>query len=310
MLNCRDEYPLDCANLISRVERFQETIDDLPREVENLREKLLNQINPELSEEEKKKIHQVLIEVEDCFSKHKFDLGCVPASVTGFKIDLKGKPIPKCKPFRGSEKMKEAMREIIKEFKANDIIENSSEGGGAPAFVVPKPNGTWRMVTSYIELNKLIEKRQYPMPNIDDAINQLKGNKYFTTLDLAQGYYQLEIPESERPKTSFVTEDATYQYKRLPMGLADAPSYFQEVINKVLGDLKYSCCFGYFDDIVIYGKTIDEMCINIKKVCAELRKYGFKNRVEKLKAGVTEFVCLGHLVSGKTVRPDPKKVEK
>lgn len=305
-----EAYPDHYPNLVNKIETFQETIDDFPGDVKDLNRRLYDQINPELTVEERKQIHKVLMEEKESFSSSKYDLGCVPASVTKFKIDINGKAIPKSKPFRSSEKMKEEMRKIIKEFKDNDIIENSDVGGGAPAFVVPKSNGTWRMVTSYIELNKLVEKRQYPMPNIDDAINKLKGNKYFTTLDLAQGYYQLEIPEEERDKTSFVTEDGCYRYKRLPMGLADAPSYFQEVINKVLGELKYTCCFGYFDDIVIYGKSITELCDRMKLVIGALKSYGLKNRVEKLQAGVTSFVCLGHLVSGKTVQPDPKKIER
>ena len=304
--NYAEDYPL----LIGQIETFQDTNIDLPEDIQNLEQKIRDKINPELTKEDIDKIYQVLIAGKDSFSEHKYDLGCVPSEVTKFKINIGNNPIPKSKPFRGSEKMKEEMRKIIKEFKENNIIEDSDEGGGAPAFIVPKPNGTWRMVTSYIELNKLIQRRQFPMPNIDDTINQLKGNKYFTTLDLAQGYYQLEIPEEERAKTSFVTEDGCYQYKRLPMGLADAPSYFQEVINKVLGELKYMCCFGYFDDIVVYGRSIDQLCENTKKVLDQLRKFGLKNRVEKLQAGVTSFVCLGHLVSGKNIQPDPKKIER
>ena len=306
----KQNYEQNSDYLINRIEEFQDVNIDLPEEITNMNEKLYQQINPELTHEDRDKIYQVLLEAKSSFSANKFDLGLVPSEFTKFKIDIGNNSIPKSKPFRSSELMKKEIRKIIKEFKENGIIEDSDVGGGAPAFVVPKPNGTWRMVTSYVELNKLVQKRKFPMPNIDDALDQLRGNKYFTQLDLCQGYYQLEIPEEERDKTSFVTEDGCYRYKRLPMGLADAPSYFQEVINKVLGELKYTCCFGYFDDIVIYGKTINQLCDNMKRVIGALKVFGFKNRVDKLKAGATEIICLGHLVSGRTIRPDPKKIER
>ncbi|XP_053210242.1 uncharacterized protein LOC128394033 [Panonychus citri] len=170
----RLHYNEDASLLINKIEEFQDSTIDFPEEISNLDHKLYQQINKELCESDKLKIHQILMEERGSFSSTKFDLGCVPAEFTKFKIDIGNKPIPKCRPFRSSEKMRSEIRKIIKDFKENGIIEDSDIGGGAPAFVVPKPNGTWRMVTSYVELNKLVQKRKFPMPNIDDAINQLK----------------------------------------------------------------------------------------------------------------------------------------
>lgn len=107
-----------------------------------------------------------------------------------------------------------------------DIIEESEAPGGAPALLVQKQDKSWRLVVNYIELNKLIKKRCYPMPNVEDYINALRGFSYFSMLDLAHGYLQTELNKEERPKTAFVTEDGKYQFKRLPMGLMDAPFFF------------------------------------------------------------------------------------
>ena len=78
------------------------------------------------------------------------------------------------------------------------------------------------------------------MPNVDDYITALRGFSYFRLLDLAHGYFQIELSEAEREKTAFVTKDGKYQFKRLPMGLVDAPYYFQRLINKLIGGLIFS----------------------------------------------------------------------
>lgn len=210
------EAYFDNKNIISLVQELPYR-EDFPEPIDNIERELKETINPELSPYDKQKLFSCLLRNKDAFSVSPYDLGCVPAHVCNIKINIGDKPIPKKKPFRLQEKVRLESRKIIDELKQNDIVQVSYAGGGAPAFVVPKPNGTWRMVISYVELSKLIEKRVYPMPNIDDAINMLKGNKYFKTLDLAQGYYQIELPESERDKTSFVTEEGTFRFVRLPM---------------------------------------------------------------------------------------------
>jgi len=98
------------------------------------------------------------------------------------------------------------------------------------------------------KLNKLIRKRCYPMPNVEDYINALRGFSYFLILDLAHGYLQIELSKKERPKTAFVIEYGKFQFKRLPMRLIDAPFYFQQLINKLIGKMKYTMCLAYFDD--------------------------------------------------------------
>ena len=100
------------------------------------------------------------------------------------------------------------------------------------------------------------------MPNVEDYINALRGFSYFSMLDLAHGYLQIELNKEERPKTAFVTEDEKYQFKRPPMGLMDAPFYFQQLINKFIGDMKYTMCLGYFDDLPIMGSSFSELIDN------------------------------------------------
>ena len=146
------------------------------------------------------------------------------------------------------------------------------------------------------------------MPNVDDYITALRGFSYFTLLDLAHGYFQIELSEAEREKTAFVMKDGKYQFKRLLMRLVDAQYYFQRLINKLIGGLKYSACLGYFDDIPIMGTTFEDLLVNKKLVFKKLQEYHLKCRPDKCKFGIREIKFLGHIVSGKGVKPDPEKV--
>ena len=146
------------------------------------------------------------------------------------------------------------------------------------------------------------------MPNVDDYITALRGYSYYTILDLAHGYFQIELGKDEREKTAFVTEDGKYQFKRLPMELVDAPFYFQKLMNKVMEDIKYSICLGYFDDIPIMRTTFEDLVKNMEAVFERLIKFNLKCRPDKCRFGIRQLKFLGHIVSGKGLRPDPDKV--
>ena len=147
-----------------------------------------------------------------------------------------------------------AFRALIDEMILAGIIEESNARGTCPAILVPKPNKTSRLVVDYRTLNRILRRKLYPMPRVDDYLEALRGNHYFASMDLSHGYYQILLDEEERPKTAFTTPDGVYQYRRMPMGLADSPCYFQAFVNKVLGDLAFKICLGYFDDIPIMAR--------------------------------------------------------
>ena len=276
---------------------------------DSLMQTLEKGINPNISNDEKNQVRELLWNFRDVFATHRFDLGKIPHEWLNVKIDLGGSPAPCSKPYRLGEIKRRIMRDIIREMIKFDIIEESEAPGGAPALLVQKQDKSWRLVVNYIELNKLIKKRCYPMPNVEDYINALRGFSYFSMLDLAHGYLQIELNKKERPKTAFVTEDGKYQFKRLPMGLMDAPFYFQQLINKFIGDMKYTMCLGYFDDLPIMGSSFSELIDNSVKIFLKLREYNLKCNPKKCKWFVTHLKFLGHEVSGFGVWPDQEKVK-
>jgi len=147
------------------------------------------------------------------------------------------------------------------------------------------------------------------MPNIEDFIASVQGYEYFAILDLSQGYYQIPIPESERAKTAFVTPVGKYEFKRLPMGLADAPCFFQDLMNRMIGDLRIDCAQVYFDDILVKGRAPQELIANFRKVLNRLWKFGLKVKWQKCSLGAEKLIYLGNEITGKSVRPDPRRAE-
>ena len=149
----------------------------------------------------------------------------------------------------------------------------------------------------------------WPMPIVDDYLTLVAGHEYFALVDLASGYYQVELAPSVRPRTVFVTEDGKYQYKRLPMGLSEAPFAFQRFMNRAIGNLRTETCLAYFDDIPTMGKDFDDFVANLKDMFNRVRQVGLKLKPEKCRFGDREYKLLGHIVSGNGIRADPDKIE-
>jgi len=138
------------------------------------------------------------------------------------------------------------------------MIQPSSSPFGAPLLFVPKKDGTLRGVIDYRALNRITVKDKYPLPRIDDLIDQLRGSRVYSSLDLTQGYYQLPIADADVPKTAFKTHIGLYEYKVLPMGLSNAPSTFQRAMNHVFAPFigKFVCV--YLDDILVFSRSGEE----------------------------------------------------
>lgn len=107
------------------------------------------------------------------------------------------------------------------------VIEESQSDWSSPIVLVPKPDGSWRFCNDFRQLNKVTKFDTYPMPRIDELIDRLGTARYMTTLDLTKGYWQIPLAESAKEKTAFVTPDGAFQYKRMPVGLQNAPATFQ-----------------------------------------------------------------------------------
>ena len=146
------------------------------------------------------------------------------------------------------------------------------------------------------------------MPRIDETLDALDGACYFSTLDLASGYWQVELHPKDKEKTAFVTPFGFYQFRVMPFGLCNAPATFQRLMERVLAELHWSSCLVYLDDIIVYNRSVEEHLTLLGKVFARLRKAGLKIKPSKCHLLQTSVFYLGHVVSEKGVETDPEKI--
>ena len=147
-----------------------------------------------------------------------------------------------------------------------------------------------------------------PLPKIDELYAKLKGYKVFSSLDLRSGYYHIGLSDSAKPKSAFVLSSlGKYQFNRVPFGLAQAPAYFQKLINDVLKGCNFA--MGYLDDIIIYSRTEKEHLEHLEEIFGRLRAAGLKLKLEKCSFFKRHIQYLGHLISADGIQPLPEKLE-
>jgi hypothetical protein len=200
----------------------------------------------------------------------------------------------------------EAQRQVELLLRAG-YIEPSTSPYGAPILFVRKKEGGLRMVVDYRALNRLTVKNKYPMPRIDDTLDQLAGATVFSTLDLTSGYHQIRISDTDAPKTAFRTPFGLYEWKVLPFGLTNAPATFQAAMNHIFGPMLNKFVLVYIDDILIYSKTAEEHQQHLRQVLQVLRDHKLYAKLAKCSFGRSEVNYLGHIVSAEGVKVDPRK---
>jgi Reverse transcriptase (RNA-dependent DNA polymerase)/RNase H-like domain found in reverse transcriptase len=194
------------------------------------------------------------------------------------------------------------------------IIEPAASAWSSPILLVPKKadssgNKRWRLVIDYRTLNEEIVDEKFPLANITDILDSLAGAVYFTTLDLSQGFYQLPIKEEDRSCTAFITNKGQYQMCKLPMGLKISPSAFSRLMTVALAGLTYENCFVYLDDIIVFGKNLDQHNKNLMAVLTRLRTVNLKLNPAKCTFARKSVLYLGHVISDKGILPDPGKLQ-
>ena len=176
-----------------------------------------------------------------------------------------------------------------------DIIEPSSSA-------VPL-----RLCVNYRKLNLVTKPDRYPVPNLVNSVYSLHGVRYFTSLDLVRGYYQLPLSPESLELTAFATSEGLYQFKRLPFGLRSAPACFQRAMQDVTKELPRDRVIVYIDDLLIMSSSFEEHLRLVSHVLSTLKSYGLKVKPEKCSWFKDEVDYLGHLVG---VRKSPQFVAK
>lgn len=209
---------------------------------------------------------------------------------------------------------KEEVKKQINEMLNKGIIKPSNSPYSAPVWVVPKKMDAsgrkkWRIVIDYRRLNEVTVDDKYPIPNIDEILEKLGRCQYFTTLDLAKGFHQIEIDGRDTHKTAFSVENGHYEFLRMPFGLKTAPATFQRLMNNVLNEFINKICLVYMDDIIIYSTSLQEHIDSLNKIFKRLSEVNLKIQLDKSEFLKRETEFLGHIVTRDGIKPNPKKIE-
>ena len=172
--------------------------------------------------------------------------------------------------YRTSYNNQQFIKEEIDRLLKTGLIKPSKSQWTSPVVVVEKKNGKKRLCVDYRKLNNVTKRDHYPLPRIDDMLETLQGSQWFASLDLASGFWQVELEPKDREKTTFITRFGTYEFNVMPFGLCNAPATFQRLMDTVLRDILWQYAIVYVDDINIGSKSFDDHLLHLEQVFLRL----------------------------------------
>ena len=259
----------------------------------------------DLSTPQRHDLNRLIWEFRDLFVS---EGGCTGrTSVIKHTIRTEGSPIRQ--PLRRIPfVLQDTVKAEIKKMLQQGVIRKSCSPWSSPVVMIKKKDGAWRFCIDFRKVNSVTHKDAYPLPRIDETLESLSGSQYFTTLDLASGYWQVEVSESDKEKTAFSTQDGHYEFNVMPFGLTNAPATFQRLMECVLAGLTFEQCLIYIDGIIVFSATFPQHLERLRTVFEHLARAGLKLKPKKCHFARSEIRYLGHIVSRDGVKADPEKL--
>jgi hypothetical protein len=198
---------------------------------------------------------------------------------------------------------------MIQEMLDADIIQPIQSSLSSQVVMVTNKDGLWHMCLDYKQLNKMTIKDKFIIILIDELLDELHGSIFFTKLDLHSGYHQIRMMKEDIPKTAFRTHEGHYEFLTMSIGLSNAPSTFQSLMNSILKPFLRKFVLVFFYDILIYNKSWEEHVQRVDIVLQLLEQQKLYTKLSKFSFGVQEVEYLGHSVSHEGVKVDPDKIK-
>ena len=227
-----------------------------------------------LPADKKQAMQDLLFKNKDVFSTGSNDLG--RTWILEHEIDVQGNAPIRQYLRRKSPEARKIEGELIDQMLKDNIIRPSNSPWASPILLTKKKDGSYRFCIDFRKVNAITKKDSYPLCNINEALETLKGSAWFTSLDLMSGFWQVPIKEQDKEITAFTTGRKLYQFEVLPFGMCNSPSTFSRLMEKVLEGLQWQICLLYIDDILIFAKTYGELLQRMQAVFDKLRYANLK----------------------------------
>ena len=266
---------------------------------------ILDQALSHLPSDQMTAIRSLVLDMHHAFALGDSERG--ETMLTEFNIET-GEATPRRQPARRIPyAVRDEVERQLRAMQDAQVIQPSSSPWASPIVLVRKKDGSMRFCVDYRGLNAVTKKDTFPLPRIDDLLDQLGRAQYFTTLDLAAGYWQIPMAPEAQEKTAFTTHRGLYEFRVMPFGLTNAPAVFQRLMQRILMPLnpegESDFVSVYVDDVIVFSPTLEDHLEHLRTVMTSIAEAGLKLKPTKCHFACQEIEYLGHQVTPKGLRP-------
>ncbi|CAF3035517.1 unnamed protein product [Rotaria sp. Silwood2] len=254
---------------------------------------------------------QQLNDLTIILKKHNFlfDITTIAETSTSHIICTGDNPLITSRSYPQTIEKQNATFDILQEMLKHKQIRASYSQYSAPISLIKKRGGSYRFIVNYRKLNIITIQDNYPLPNIEQAIQMVDGHQYYTKLDLHSGYFQIPIREEDKHKTAFITVHGLYAFNVLAQGLKNSSPSLQRIMSNLLLPCK-KICLVYLEDVLIYSNSFKQYADHLNQVLAILNKHTFQLNPQKCELVQNQIGYLGHTISIQGVKPLPERINK